>query len=729
MWYSWSDGTPLSHTNWADGEPNNHEGREECVEMVSSPSGTYSWWNDLNCDAHQDWICKIVKGKEPVEPRVAPTPLPALECGSNPGWRKYNGICYYYNDTDMVDFHTAVLRCYAEKALLVSILNQHEQAYVNRMVGTGKVSAAWIGLRKFGVASGQYLWVDNSPVSYTHWSPGEPNNANGEEQCVQMNRHQGGWNDVNCGWAGAGYVCKKYHGDDHTAPPPTQPWEGNCPEGWMRFKDKCFLFKGKANDIHGSWFFARDWCKDQGANLAVIDSQDENNFVTSYLKDLQHQTWIGLSDLLVENQYAWSDGVSSVLYTNWNDNEPNNVGGAEHCVAITHTMVASGRWNDDACSKNHSFVCSMKKSSSIDPSPATKRPCPSGYISWYQNCYKLVEEAASWEAAQAACRQQDRGDLVSVDSSYEQAFLSGVVLQGKHEAWMGLRRQGDGSYKWSDGWPVFFTQWGPGEPSNLQDEGCVSMHAAFPFHGTWNDTDCAVAKSYICKISYDSPPPTPAPGDGQCVLDFVPYGRHCYYTYDGRKGFSWSEAQHSCQQAHAELASFHSRAEVEFIVSLNRTKYLHLWIGLTRDRNFSWGWTDKTAVGFLNWAAGEPNAAFHPGETGEEECVEMYHDGLWNDNNCLERRGFVCRHRQYYHTDENKDPVFPTDDPGSGSDGGNGGVIAGAVIGVIGAILVVCLICKFLFDAIRARGRMQVSISFSANPTSSGVLAFNNPNV
>uniref|UniRef100_A0A672J831 C-type lectin domain-containing protein n=1 Tax=Salarias fasciatus TaxID=181472 RepID=A0A672J831_SALFA len=112
--------------------------------------------------------------------------------------------------------------------------------------------------------------------------------------------------------------------------------------------------------------------------------------------------------------------------------------------------------------------------------------------------------------------------------------------------------------------------------------------------------------------------------DGQCVFGFVPYGRHCYYTYDGEKGFSWPEAQHSCQQAHAELASFHSRAEVEFIVSLNRTKYHHLWIGLTRDRNFGWGWTDKTA----------------------EKCVEMYHDGLWNDNNCLEKRGFVCRHRQ-----------------------------------------------------------------------------------
>uniref|UniRef100_A0A672JBB3 C-type lectin domain-containing protein n=1 Tax=Salarias fasciatus TaxID=181472 RepID=A0A672JBB3_SALFA len=142
------------------------------------------------------------------------------------------------------------------------------------------------------------------------------------------------------------------------------------------------------------------------------------------------------------------------------------------------------------------LVCFRPPSaSSIDPPPATKSPCPSDYISWYQNCYKLVEEAASWEAAQAACRQQDRGDLVSVDSSYEQAFLSGVVLKGKHEAWMGLRRQGDGSYKWSDGWPVFFTQWGPGEPSNLQDEGCV---VGYNF-GQWNDEHCNVSRKFICK--------------------------------------------------------------------------------------------------------------------------------------------------------------------------------------------------------------------------------------
>lgn len=74
--YSWSDGTPLSHTNWGHGEPNNHEGREDCVEMVSSTNGSHSWWNDLNCDAHQDWICMIAKGKDPIVPPVPPPPVP-----------------------------------------------------------------------------------------------------------------------------------------------------------------------------------------------------------------------------------------------------------------------------------------------------------------------------------------------------------------------------------------------------------------------------------------------------------------------------------------------------------------------------------------------------------------------------------------------------------------------------------------------------------------------------
>uniref|UniRef100_A0A8C7XN08 C-type lectin domain-containing protein n=1 Tax=Oryzias sinensis TaxID=183150 RepID=A0A8C7XN08_9TELE len=130
------------------------------------------------------------------------------------------------------------------------------------------------------------------------------------------------------------------------------------PAGWLRFKNKCFLFKGKKNDIKGNWSYARDWCKEQGGDLAIIDDQYENGKISRYL---EHSAWIGLSDLLAENQYAWSDGVSPVLYTHWDTNEPNNVGGTEHCVTMKHNMLMSGKWNDDACHKNHSFVCYRKK--------------------------------------------------------------------------------------------------------------------------------------------------------------------------------------------------------------------------------------------------------------------------------------------------------------------------------------------------------------------------------
>lgn len=51
---------------------------------------------------------------------------------------------------------------------------------------------------------------------------------------------------------------------------------------------------------------------------------------------------------------------------------------------------------------------------------------------------------------------------------------------------------------------MFFTQWGPGEPSNIRGEGCVAMQGIW-FHGTWNDTKCDVAKPYICKINSGPP--------------------------------------------------------------------------------------------------------------------------------------------------------------------------------------------------------------------------------
>uniref|UniRef100_A0A8C5G776 C-type lectin domain-containing protein n=1 Tax=Gouania willdenowi TaxID=441366 RepID=A0A8C5G776_GOUWI len=115
-----------------------------------------------------------------------------------------------------------------------------------------------------------------------------------------------------------------------------------------------------------SWIFARDWCKEQGGTLAIIDNQHENSeliLLPVFSQYLRLPTWIGLSDLLVENQYAWSDGVSPVLFTNWNDKEPNNAGGSvrksQGCVSLHGAFPFHGTWNDTKCDLAKPYICKI----------------------------------------------------------------------------------------------------------------------------------------------------------------------------------------------------------------------------------------------------------------------------------------------------------------------------------------------------------------------------------
>uniref|UniRef100_A0A3Q1C4T7 C-type lectin domain-containing protein n=1 Tax=Amphiprion ocellaris TaxID=80972 RepID=A0A3Q1C4T7_AMPOC len=135
----------------------------------------------------------------------------------------------------------------------------------------------------------------------------------------------------------------------------------------------------------------------------------------------------------------------------------------------------------------------------------------------------------------------------------------------------------------------------------------------------------------------------PAPTKNPCPSGYTSWYQNCYKVVETPA--TWDDAEAACQQEGGNLASIDMSYD-QFIRNMNYTKYHNIWIGLTRDSSFGWAWSDNMPVGFLNWAPGEPSAAFHPGDVAEENCVEMYHDGNWNDNNCLQKRGFACRHRQ-----------------------------------------------------------------------------------
>ena len=56
----------------------------------------------------------------------------------------------------------------------------------------------WIGLHRV-MPGGPFAWMDGTPLDYAHWLDGEPNNCNGNEECVHMRWDPAGpgtWNDL-----------------------------------------------------------------------------------------------------------------------------------------------------------------------------------------------------------------------------------------------------------------------------------------------------------------------------------------------------------------------------------------------------------------------------------------------------------------------------------------------------------------------------------------------------
>ena len=62
---------------------------------------------------------------------------------------------------------------------------------------------------------------------------------------------------------------------------------------------------------------------------------------------------------------------------------------------------------------------------------------------------------------------------------------------------MDVLLQQSGTYKWSDNWPVMYTNWDKAEPVRPQDGGCVKFNST----GRWSDTSCGNTYAFVCKIT------------------------------------------------------------------------------------------------------------------------------------------------------------------------------------------------------------------------------------
>lgn len=61
--YVWTDGSPLIYHFWAQGEPQDADHSENCIEMDPNVGENPGAWRDTYCNSHRGYICEKLLSK------------------------------------------------------------------------------------------------------------------------------------------------------------------------------------------------------------------------------------------------------------------------------------------------------------------------------------------------------------------------------------------------------------------------------------------------------------------------------------------------------------------------------------------------------------------------------------------------------------------------------------------------------------------------------------------
>ena len=132
-----------------------------------------------------------------------------------------------------------------------------------------------------------------------------------------------------------------------------------------------------------------------------------------------------------------------------------------------------------------------------------------------------------------------------------------------------------------------------------------------------------------------------------CPKDWEKVEDRCYLWPSSDLKRSWGKAEQFCNEQDGHLASITNERIQNYMQSKEHSKDSHasFWVGGTdKDHEGNWVWTDGSVWGFTNWAS-RPFQA--PNDWYGEDCLLVYknwvtkHNG-WNDQECSDRRSFVC---------------------------------------------------------------------------------------
>uniref|UniRef100_A0A1I8AJM6 C-type lectin domain-containing protein n=1 Tax=Steinernema glaseri TaxID=37863 RepID=A0A1I8AJM6_9BILA len=501
-------------------------------------------------------------------------------------WQPLGNYLYAFNPSSK-NWNDARSWCASQGADLVSIHSKKENDFVF------SVSGGWTWIGAYSPAdNNSFVWSDGTALDYTNWAAEDndggdtddgdsTNNLPGYGCVVYTNEKT--WNSAMCNSVD-GFVCKKKLPRQDASSTPkavttttqvtTTTTEGATtpsltstsgpatstssapsttslpsttytPSVWTPLEGHMYLLSSDKMN----WTDAREWCQSQGADLASIHDQAENEFLFALSGGW---VWIGAHSPNDDNKFVWSDG-SAWNYTDWTGEDDSgdgdyddygdygdgddNSGSGYDCVVYTNEKS----WKSVMCSSLDRFVCKKKAgsevastvlptkasttvSSTVPPSttaeptktepttafstvsiPVTSRsdststksttsPSP-GWHSFRGYQYLINLDHKTWNDARSWCLSHG-ADLASVHSKKEDKFLSKLWF-GKGNTWIGAHSpNGTSTFSWSDGTEWDYAKWAHRACKNPVDSDSCGMSYAGK---KWSCGDCEEQHPFLCK--------------------------------------------------------------------------------------------------------------------------------------------------------------------------------------------------------------------------------------
>ncbi|KAL1006843.1 hypothetical protein UPYG_G00077910 [Umbra pygmaea] len=628
--FKWTTQTDVKFTHFNVGMPDRKQG---CVAMTTGMLA--GLWDVVSCSNKEKYICK--KMAEGVTSTIAPPTTPALTCSS--GWLPANrrNVCYKIYRRAIEKKKTWSEAREFCKAIGGDLMSIHSAQDLNNSPFHAS-DAAWIGLRYMDPNTG-FVWVDSSPFEYENWGFGEPNNYNDKEHCAEVQFFYGRhWNDRHCD-AYNDWVCEIRKGLTPN-PPPTQmvPVYNITKDGWIEYNDTQYFLNTEELPMDR----ARQFCKNNFGDLVVITGESERRFLWKQIsRGSEGQYYIGMT-VGLDKSFSWLDG-SPVTYTAWDQNEPNFANNDENCVTIYKSM---GYWNDINCGVDLPSICKRTTNfinTTMVPTTVPKGGCAPEWIAFQGKCYRFIRDnEKSWQEARSFCINQG-GNLASVLSEKEQAFLTTQMQGNPHDMWIGLNDVNwEMRFLWTDGKGVSYTNWAKGHPMSVPDGrysfmdevfDCVVLVGSSPKQtGMWKVEDCLAVRGFICNRNVDSQIVVPATTVSSNT--FHKLGNDSYKLVTEK--MNWDEARRQCIADDAEMASILNPITQAFI-TMHIHKYNEpVWIGL--NNNLTEGrfrWLDKWPLGYTKWGDDEPK--------NNKACVYMDIDTKWKTGDCSNNYYSLCK--------------------------------------------------------------------------------------